>query len=77
MTGSLKFGVNPLDRLPNERKRYHVVDETGAILWKAEHGIYAYDHAGNLSDATPDTTFSVIDTRDGSVYGTCRNGVGV
>lgn len=54
--------------------RYHTVNEAGEILWASNYGIYAYDHAGNLSDLTPDMTFTVIDTRDGSIYGAYRNG---
>jgi hypothetical protein len=71
---SLQFGVNPFDRCQNERKRFHVVDPDGVIVAKFALGIRAYDYAGTLSDETTDKTFSVIDTRDGSVYGACRNG---
>jgi hypothetical protein len=55
-------------------ERYHVVDEGGNILAQTKFGITAYDHAGNLSDRTPDKLFRVIDTEDGSVYGAYRNG---
>ena len=70
---TLTFGVNPFDRCPNETGRYHVVDEAGYIVAKTKFGYSAYDHAGNLSDRTPDVTFTAIDTRDGSVYGAYRN----
>ena len=70
----LKFGVNPFDKCPDEHKRYHVVDPAGFILAKFDMGIIAYDTAGSFSDRQPDTTFTVIDTRDGSVYGAYRNG---
>lgn len=70
----LQFGVNPFDKCPQETGRYHVVDSAGFIRSKSQLGITAYDHAGNLSDREPDVTFSAIDTRDGSVYGSYRNG---
>jgi hypothetical protein len=69
----LVFGVNPFDRCPGTKARYHVVDETGYIVSKSDYGFSAYDHAGNLSAREPGT-FSVIDTRDGSVYGAWRSG---
>ena len=70
----LKFGVNPFDKVPAMTGRYHLVDQGGFILWKSDYGIIVFDEAGNQSDKVPDTTFSAIDTRDGSVYGAWRNG---
>lgn len=53
---------------------FKVVNETGKVLATTKYGFSAYDHAGNLSDRTPDHTFTVINMEDGSVYGAYRNG---
>lgn len=71
----LRFGVNPFDRVPDLRGRYHVIDEDGYTSGKYQFGIYAYDAAGRASDERHDVTFRVIDTRDGSIYGAYRNGI--
>ncbi len=69
----LRFGDRPYDLSQGATGRYHVVDEKGYIRWKSSLGIKAYDYAGTLSDREPGL-FQVIDTRDGSVYGSYRGG---
>lgn len=72
-TTALQFGVNPYDRCPNERKRYHVVDPHGFIRFKSDLGCTGLNAAGNYSDRELGV-FAVIDTSDGSEYGACESG---
>ena len=69
----MEFGQSPYDKCPGQIGRYHVVDSNGFIRSKTKFGFTAYDNAGNLSDREPGT-FTVIDTADGSVYGTWNGG---